>query len=66
MNYRTVAGDTFDFIAYKKMGSCGYMETLINANRQHIGTYIFNAGVEIEIPKIAAETKANDLPPWRK
>lgn len=63
--YRTKSGDTFELIAYQQMGSCRYVEKLINANREHIETFIFSAGVEIKIPDIET-AKVTNLPPWRR
>lgn len=64
--YLTVQGDTFDLIAFKTLGSCNYVEKLINANRDHIETFIFEAGVELNIPDIEEEKKAVNLPPWKR
>lgn len=63
--YRTVAGDTFDLISYKTLGSCRYTEKVINKNRQHIETFIFKAGVEIIIPEVE-NVRTAKLPPWRR
>ena len=65
-SYKTVSGDTFDFIAFKTLGSCNYTEALINANRQYLDTFIFSAGVELTIPDIEEEQKATPLPPWKR
>ena len=65
MTYKTIAGDMWDFIAYKTLGSEKFTELLINANRQYLGTFIFRAGIELIIPEIEEET-AVDLPPWRR
>lgn len=62
--YKTCAGDTFDLISYKQLGSCRYTELLINKNRQHVDTVIFRANVELELPDVSTERKVN-LPPWR-
>lgn len=66
MTYRTIAGDTFDFIAFKELGSERYVETLLNANRRYVSTVIFKAGVELELPTITEEVKVSKLPPWRR
>lgn len=65
MTYTTTAGDMWDLIAFKTLGDCKYVETLINANRQYLSTFIFDAGIELKIPDITQETKAVNLPPWR-
>ncbi len=66
MTYRTIEGDTFDWVSYKELGSERYVETLINANRAHVSTVIFKAGVELELPSITEEVKVSKLPPWRR
>lgn len=65
MTYTTIAGDMWDLIAYKTLGDCKYVETLINANREYLDTFIFDAGIELEIPDVTTEQKAVNLPPWR-
>ena len=63
--YRTIAGDMWDAIAFKKLGSCKWTEKLINANREHIETFIFKAGVELKLPEVET-VKVATLPPWRR
>ena len=65
-SYTTCAGDTFDFIAWKVLGSCDYVEALINSNREHVGTFIFSAGVELTVPDIEEEIKVTTRPPWKR
>ena len=66
MTYTTQQGDTFDLVAFKTLGSCNYVETLINSNRNYIDTFIFSAGVELTIPDIEEETKSTPRPPWKR
>ena len=67
MTYTTKQGDQWDYIAFKTLGSSNYVESLINANRNYIDTFIFPAGVELTIPEIEEETKAAvNLPPWKR
>lgn len=63
--YRTIAGDVWDLIAFKTLGASRHVETLINANRKHLDTFIFRAGIELMIPDVDT-TKRAKLPPWRK
>lgn len=63
--YQTVSGDMWDLISYQKLGSCKHMETLINANRDKVGTFIFKAGAKLNLPEIET-TKTVQLPPWRR
>ncbi len=62
--YLTRAGDSFDLIAFQQLGSCNYVEELINANRDKIEYFIFPAGVKLNVPDIET-TKKTILPPWR-
>ena len=66
MTYTTKQGEMWDYIAWKVLGSCNCVETLINANRNYIDTVIFPAGVELVIPDIAQEQKVSALPPWKR
>ena len=66
MTYTTKAGDIWDAIAYRELGSCKYVTALMNANRRYLGTLIFGAGVELNLPDIEPETRTTKLPPWRK
>lgn len=63
--YRTVSGDLWDLISYQQLGDCKHMETLINANRDKVSTFIFKAGVELNIPEVVT-TQVAKLPPWRQ
>lgn len=62
---RTMQGDTFDLIAQREYGTTEYAEALMNANREHIETQIFDVGVELR--EATLEKKATEvLPPWRR
>lgn len=63
--YRTVSGDLWDLISYQQMGDCRHMEKLINANRDKVATFVFKAGVELNIPEVVT-TQVTKLPPWRR
>lgn len=64
-NYTTTQGDTWDIIAYKQLGSTDYMDRLINANPEHIGTLLFGAGVKLRLPEVE-EKRSSKLPPWKR
>ena len=66
MTYKTIAGDCWDLIAYKTLGSCKYMDALIDANRNFLRTFIFSAGVELTIPEIEQKKSVINLPAWRR
>lgn len=65
MTYTTKQGDTFDSIAFEQLGSCRFVERLINANRPLVSTVIFNAGEVLTLPTTEEETRTAQLPPWR-
>ena len=63
--YTTVQGDTWDFIAYKALGSELYMHKLIDANAAHRNTAIFDGGVILALPSISTPI-SDKLPPWKR
>ena len=63
--YQTVQGDTWDAIAYKRLGSTDYTDQLITANLEHVGTLLFPAGVTLRLPEISTKTSGS-LPPWKR
>ena len=63
MTYSTVAGDSFDSVAFKLFGSEKCAVDLIKANPDHVQTFIFNAGVELNIPEIKVTTEP--ILPWQ-
>lgn len=64
--YTTKSGDTWDLIAFEEMGSCRYMDILMNANREHVQTAIFPAGVTLVIPLVPKNGRVKSLPPWKR
>lgn len=64
MKYITQAGDAWDLLSYQFYGSERFTPQLINANLQHVKTFIFKAGVELNVPTIN-QTTSKVLPPWR-
>lgn len=64
MTCKTKLGDTWDAIAFRELGNCRFTEKLIDANRKHVGTVIFTAGIELELPDVTNERQTK-LPPWR-
>ena len=67
MTYTTKAGDMFDSIAYERLGSCRYTPLLIKNNPAQAENFVFNAGVELELPTIEQKnTTTAKLPPWKK
>jgi phage tail protein X len=65
--YVTQQGDKWDLIAYQMLGGTRFMNKLMEANTQHLGYYIFPAGIELQLPVITTEQAAlSSLPPWRQ
>lgn len=64
MGYVTKSGDTWDRIAYAVYGDEYRAGTLMAANREHIGTFLFSAGVELVTPTVEVG-QDGALPPWR-
>ena len=62
--YITISGDMWDMIALHELGSESLKDTLMRANKQHIYTYKFPAGVVLVIPDVPIPHEAG-LPPWR-
>lgn len=63
--YITINGDTFDRIALDFYGEENYSTFIMQLNPNHIRTIIFEAGVELIIPKLKVSDKST-LPPWKK
>lgn len=65
MKYSTVSGDTFDIIAHQMYGDAKLAAYIIEANIEYADIIIFEANVQLEIPKIDTTTSIN-LPPWKR
>ena len=63
--YTTINGDTFDKIALDFYGEENYSTFIMQLNPDHIRTVIFEAGIELLIPKINISNKST-LPPWKR
>lgn len=55
----------WDSIAFSQLGNDAYADRLMNLNRQHLGIYIFPAGIELLLPEIAPAASGS-LPPWKR
>ena len=67
--YVTEQGDMWDAIAYKVYGDENKIATLVEANPKYRDIFVFPAGVELTVPEIADEEKAEvsaDVPIWRR
>ena len=63
--YTTIQGDMWDSIAYKLYGDVKYTDVLIRANIKNSKTYIFSAGIELNVPDVDKATQLSSLPPWK-
>ena len=66
MTYITKQGDMWDSIAHSQLGDVKYTDVLIDANHEHIDTFIFPSGVELVIPEVAEAVTESDMPPWKR
>lgn len=65
--YTTKQGDMWDAIAYQVYGSTAHTPKLIKANPEHSRVYIFDAGVELNVPDLVnTDMVATYTPPWRR
>ena len=64
-NYTTQQGDIFDILALDFYNDSFKSTVLIQANPQYSAVIVFNAGVKLKIPIIAADP-ASTLPPWKR
>lgn len=65
--YTTVAGDKWDAIAYRELGSSVHTDKLMTANSKYIDYYIFPEGVELIIPDVDRNKPLSDsIPPWKR
>jgi phage tail protein X len=63
--YTTKSGDTWDLIAFQKLGNCKYTAQLMDVNRDKLSYTVFPAGVALNLPEIEQETTKLKLPAWR-
>lgn len=63
--YTTVAGDTWDSIAYRFWGDEFKMTQLQAANPDYLDVLVFNSGVILQVPEIDPKPSDN-LPEWKQ
>jgi len=63
--YTTTQGDMWDLIAHTQLGDVAHTDKLMSVNRQHLGYYIFPAGVILCLPDILPDV-SDSLPPWKR
>lgn len=64
-SYTTIAGDMWDSIAYKTLGSEMYTDKIIAENLSHREMVIFGAGIKLNIPDKTVSVTST-LPPWKQ
>lgn len=62
----TAEGDTFDALALEYYNDEKLASAIIQANPDHCGTLIFEAGISLRIPEVTQVTLPETLPPWRR
>ena len=63
--YRTIQGDTWDWIAKKLGWGETAMHRLIEANPDHNQVLIFDSGVVLTVPDYTPDPVKVALPPWK-
>lgn len=64
--YTTSQGDMWDLIAWKLTGSAEQVAPIMQANPKYAKTYIFPAGIDLNIPDLNTVVNLSVLPPWRR
>lgn len=64
--YTTILGDTFDLIASKMYGDSKAIKKIIDANSQYSGTFVFSAGIVLNIPLNEEVSTSDNIAPWRR
>ena len=65
--YTTKQGDMWDTIDLSQYGTISVVDKLMMANTEHIGIYLFPAGVVLDIPELDdTDSKSDILPPWKQ
>lgn len=63
--YKTKSGDVWDSIAKEVYGSESYTSFLMANNQEHLGHFVFPAGVNLRIEDKPEEASDVTLPDWR-
>ena len=63
--YTTIAGDTWDMVAFKARGSEMYMDRLMKLNIAYSEVVVFPAGIELLLPPEEISVSAK-LPTWKR
>lgn len=63
--HKTKQGETWDLISIMYYGTPHKVAELISANSEYSDVLIFDAGIDLKIPQVKAET-ISTLPPWKQ
>ena len=64
--YTTRAGDTWDLISYRLVGTSEQVLPLMQANTAYTEVFIFPAGVVLNVPELDSIIDYDALPPWKR
>lgn len=64
--YTTIQGDCWDAIAHKVYGSSSHTGYLMAANFPYLDTFLFDAGVVLQVPDLPKTGTASQVPIWRR
>lgn len=64
--YTTKQGDMWDMISYRLTGSNDQIIPLMQANPEYTETFIFPAGVVLNVPELNSIVDYSVLPPWKR
>jgi phage tail protein X len=63
--YTTKQGDMWDYIAWIVYGDYNLVRILMEANPQHLETYMFSQGEKVWCPYISETEEDSEEPDWR-
>lgn len=64
--YTTRQGDMWDMISFRLTGSSDQIAPLMQANPEYVDTFIFQAGVTLNVPDLNTLDGNSILPPWER
>lgn len=64
--YTTRKDDMWDLISFRLTGSAEQTPALMLANPEYSETFIFPAGVVLNVPEFDSIYDIDTLPPWRR
>lgn len=64
-SYTTKQGDAWDAIAFRVYGDVRHTAWLMQHNFSHLDTFVFDAGLVLQVPELPQESQTSHLPIWR-